>query len=68
LTERRPGFRIEMVPTVIGCMGGGMEKLKGQIRKVLNDDKNVTAVSQEMLWCYMKMRQLVIRKGLIEGE
>ena len=43
------GIRIEIVPTVIGCMGGGMKKVKGQIRKVFSDDKTVTAVFQEML-------------------
>ena len=47
--ERRPGFRKEIVLIVIGCMLGGMKKVKGQIRKVLTDDKTVTAEVQEML-------------------
>ena len=34
--ERGPGLRIEIVPIVIGCNGGGMKKVKGQISRVLN--------------------------------
>ena len=44
--ERKPGFTIEIVPVVIGCIGGSMKRVKAQIRKVLNDDKTVTAVAQ----------------------
>ena len=49
LRKRRPDIRLKIVPIVIGCMIGGMKKVKGQIKKVLTDDKIVTAVAQEML-------------------
>ena len=69
--ERRPGFRIEIVPIVIGCMGGGMKKVKGQIWKALTDGKTVTAVAQEIMRTVLCEIETMLRKatsGLIQGE
>ena len=71
LGERRPGFRIAIVQIVIGCMGEGIEKVKGQIREVLNDDKTVTAVAQKMLRTVLYESETMIRKamsGPLQGE
>ena len=31
IKERRPEYRVEIIAVVIGCVGGGAEKLKEQI-------------------------------------
>ena len=33
--ERRPGYRVEVIPIVIGCMGGGVRVMREQVRKIL---------------------------------
>ena len=33
--ERRPGYRVEVIPIVIGCMGGGVGVMREQVRKIL---------------------------------
>ena len=34
IRERRPGYRVEVIPIVIGCMGGG-GVMREQVRKIL---------------------------------
>ena len=52
------------MPIVIGCMIGGMKKVKGQIKKVLTDDKIVTAVAQEMLRTILcRESEIMMRKA-----
>jgi len=31
--KTRPGFRAEIVPIVIACKGGEIEKVKGQVKE-----------------------------------
>ena len=46
--ERRPGCRAEVIPIVIGCMGGGVGVMREQVRKILiNSDTD--KVCREML-------------------
>ena len=33
--ERRPAYRVEVIPVVVGCVGGGAHRLKEQIARVL---------------------------------
>ena len=59
-----------MVPIVIVCMEEGIKKVKGQKRKVLNDDKTVTAVAQEILRAVLNESETIMHKamsGLIQG-
>ena len=61
-------FRIEIVPIVIGCLGRGRKKVEGETRKVLNDNKTITAEAQEMLRTVLCEIGTMMRKELIEGE
>ena len=46
--ERRPGYKVVVIPIVIGCMGGGVGVIKKEVRKILiNSDTD--KVCREML-------------------
>ena len=49
IRERRPGFWVYILPVVIGCLGGGMERCKDQVSKIILDKKCVNQVCEEML-------------------
>ena len=51
LRERREGYTVKVVPTIIGCLGGGMKELKESIRQIFkyeNNDKELEWISREM--------------------
>ena len=33
MREKRPEYRVEIVPIVIGCLGGGMKQVECQVKK-----------------------------------
>ena len=41
IQKRRPGHKVEIIPVVLGCMGEGATRLKGQIRRVLHSDEKM---------------------------
>ena len=48
IRERRPGYRVEVIPIVMGCMSGGVRVMREQVRKILiNCD--TAKVCREML-------------------
>ena len=57
IRERRVGLMVEIVPLVIGCLGGGMEKLEEQIKKLIKG-------KSRQQWVVRKMQKTV----LIESE
>ena len=34
--KRRPGYRVEAITVAIGCMSGGVEMMKEQVRQILH--------------------------------
>ena len=51
LRERREDYTVKVVPSIIGCLGGGMRELKESIREIFeyeNNDKEVERISGEM--------------------
>ena len=36
LRERREGYTVIMIPTVIGCLGGGIKELKANIKRIFD--------------------------------
>ena len=40
LRERREGYTVKAIPTINGCLGGGMKKLKENIRQIFEYDNN----------------------------
>ena len=50
LRERREGYTVKVVPTIIGCLGGGMKELKESIREIFeyeDNDKELEWISRE---------------------
>ena len=48
LRERRDGYTVKVVPTIIGCLGGGMKEVNESIRQIFeyeNNDKELEWIS-----------------------
>lgn len=61
IRERRPGYKVEIVPVVIGCMGGGAGVMKAQVRKILISS-NVEQTCREMLRTTVMESESILRK------
>ena len=69
--ERRPGYQVEIIPIVIGCLGGGMREAEKQVRKLINDEQRSINVSKQMQKTVLFESETTLRKtlsGLIQGE
>ena len=64
LRERRPGYRIEVVPIVLGCMGTGVSKLRESINKLIDDETQSKRVIQEMVKTILWEGESIVRKVL----
>ena len=64
LRERRKGYRVKVIPLVIGCLGGGMKKLKNDIRELFNNDKDLDRISREMQKTVLWESETIMRKIL----
>ena len=61
---RRPGYRVEVIPVVIGCMGGGVGVIKKEVRKILiNSDTD--KVCREMLRTAVMESESILSKAII---
>ena len=47
-----------MIPTIIGCLGGGMKELKGNIRQSFECDSN----DKELEWIAREMQKTTMGK------
>ena len=67
LRERREGYTVKVVPTIIGCLGGGMKELTESIRQIFeyeNNDKELEWISREMQKTVPWESESLIRKVL----
>ena len=68
--KRRPGYRVEVIPIVIGCMGGGVGMMKEQVRKIIiNSDTD--KVCREMLRIAVMESESILRKvitNIVTGD
>ena len=67
LRERREGYTVKVVPTIIGCLGGGMKELKESIRQIFeyeNNDEEPEWISREMQKTVLWESESLIRKVL----
>ena len=67
LRKRREGYTVEVVPTIIGCLGGGMKELKESIRQIFeyeNNDEEPEWISREMQKTVLWESESLIRKVL----
>ena len=49
LRERRDGYKVKIIPVVIGYLGGGMKRLIDDIRELFNDEKDLHGIIKECL-------------------
>ena len=71
LRERRPGYKITVIPLIIGVSGGGVKSAMVEVSNVLNKNELAKEVAGEMQKTILKDSESTIRKvlpGLIQGE
>ena len=67
LRERREGYTMKVIPTIVGCLRGGMKELKesiGQIFKYNNNDKELEWISRQMKKTVLWQSESLIMKVL----
>ena len=48
IRERREGYTVKMIPSVIGCLGGGMKQLKSDLKELFDNEKELDKTVYEM--------------------
>ena len=69
--ERRPRYVLNVIPVIIGALGGGMKALKNEFKKVFKDQGLVNKVAGEMQRTVLMGSESIIRRvmsGLIQTE
>ena len=65
LRERREGYTVKVIPTINGCLGGGMKELKENIRQIFeydSNDKKLEWIAREMQKTVLWENESLIRK------
>ena len=71
LRERSPGYKIMVIPLIIGALGGGMKSTMVELSNVLNKNEMAKQVAREMQKTILMDGESTICKvlsGLIQGE
>ena len=53
---------MKVLPVVIGCLGGGMKRLKEDIRELFDDEKDLHRISREMQKTALWESETIMRK------
>ena len=66
LRERREGFTVNVVPTIIGCLGGGIKELKESLKRIFenDNDKELESLAREMQKTVLWESESLMRKVL----
>ena len=64
MREKRPEYRVEIVPIVIGCLGGGMKQVECQVKKIIKDEGGARWTCNEMLKTVLFESESMLRKTL----
>ncbi len=62
IREKRPGYRVEIMPFVIGCLGGGMKKLEDEVAKLIPEEKRRLKITREMQKIVLMESETIVRK------
>ena len=69
--ERRPGYKVYIVPVVVGALGGGIKVLRFDLKKIFENNellqKIIAMIQKTILMDSESIIQRVIF-GLIQGE
>ena len=72
--ERRPGYKVYVVPVIIGALGGGIKSLKSDLKRLFNersDEKLLNEIIAIMQKTVLMDSESLIRRvnsGLIQAE
>ena len=69
--ERRQGYRVEILPIVIGCLGGGMKQVQEQVKKIMQNENTMKKTCNEMLKKILIESEIILRRttlGIIQTE
>ena len=67
--EKRPGYNVEILPVIIGCLGGGIKRLEEQVAKIMKDKKDVEGLCQNMQKTVLMDSETIMKKftnGIIQ--
>ena len=66
LRERREGFTVNVIPTIIGCLGGGIKELKENLKRIFenDNDKEFEFLAREMQKTVLWESESLMRKVL----
>ena len=66
LRERRDGYKVMVILTIIGCLGGGMKGLKEKVKQIFGNDsdKALEAITRGMQKAVLWESESMIRKVL----
>ena len=64
MREKRPEYRVEIVPIVTGCLGGGMKQVECQVKKIIKDEGGARWTCNEMLKAVLFESESMMRKTL----
>ena len=56
IRERRDGYKVKIIPVVIGCLGGGMKKMKDDVKELFKHEKDLQWICREIKDCVMGKR------------
>ena len=71
MREKRLDYRVEIVPIVIGCLGGGMKQVKCQVKKIIKDEGGARWTCNEMFKAVLFESESMLRKtmtGIIQKD
>ena len=65
LRERQEGYTVIVIPTVIGCLGGGINELKANIKRIFDyhNDEEPELIAREMQKTVLWESESLIRKN-----
>ena len=64
MREKRPEYRVGIVPIMIGCLGGGMKQVECQVKKIIKDEGGVRWTCNEMVKAVLFESESMMRKTL----
>ena len=62
IREKRPRYKVVIVPLVIGCLGGGVKTFMKYAKQLISDEKLLASITQEMVKTIVFHSETIMRK------
>ena len=69
--ERRPGYKVYIVPVVVGALGGGIKVLRFDLKKIFENNELLEEIIAKIQKTILMDSESIIQRvisGLIQGE